>query len=382
MKTNKRKLGLYSHIPFCAQKCSYCDFLSYVNEDRDARTHYVSKLTQEIAGKSLNVRDSHVVDSIFVGGGTPSVLDVNLIEEIIDTIYSTYKLSSDIEITIEANPGTLNFEKLNALKSIGFNRISMGVQSFNNDVLKTLGRIHDSKTAIDSYNKARAAGFSNINLDLMFGIPGETSEIWEKDISTMKELDPEHVSFYSLQVEEGTRIFHRIMDGDVEEVDEIIDRKMYHHALEELKKAGFVHYEISNAAKPGFESRHNLKYWSLGDYLGFGLGAHSYINSRRMSNTEILKDYLSAESSASMTVWQYENTVNDEISEFVFLGLRKTKGISLGDFSKIFRKDFLDIYDVETEDLMKRGLLEIKEDHIKLTDLGRDVSNKVFSEFV
>ncbi len=364
------------------KKCRYCDFLSYTTHNLEARAYYTVKVLEEIISKSVVYNNKYTVDSIFIGGGTPSLLETEYLEEILDAVFSRFRMSKDTEITIESNPGTLDPCKLRDYVGLGINRLSMGVQSLNNDILKYLGRIHSAEVAVKNYEDARIAGFENINLDMMFGIPGQSEKIWNEDFARIIDLRPEHISFYSLQVEEGTPVFADVMDGRVEEIDTVIDRRMYHHAINQLESAGYEHYEISNAALPGFESRHNMKYWSMKDYLGVGLGAHSFMGGKRFCNTEILKDYLSTDRAVGVSATEQEISGSDHMSEYIFLGLRRTQGINLDDFEKQYGKKFLDLYQHETEDLIGRGLLEIKDGNLKLTVLGLDLSDRVFREYV
>ena len=382
MITNSNTLGLYIHIPFCVRKCRYCDFLSFPNSSEDLISIYIEKLTSEIIAKNNFDCTANIVDSIYIGGGTPSLIEANYIDDILDAIYAKYNISDNTEITIEANPGTVDVEKLKSYANFGINRLSYGVQSFDRKQLKLLGRIHDSDSVLESFNLARNAGFKNINIDLIFGLPEETLPIWLNDVKTTIELSPEHISFYSLTIEENTPIFHDIINARIEELDETSDRIMYHKAIELLADNGYNHYEISNAALPGFESRHNLKYWSMNNYLGFGLGAHSYVNGVRFANTESMQEYLSADGSSPMTTWVHENTITDEISEFVFLGLRKIEGIDLKRFNTLFGKSFWEVYSYETKLLIERGLLEENGDMLRLTSLGLDLSNQVFMEYI
>ena len=382
MITNNKTLGIYIHIPFCYRKCRYCDFLSFPNSSEDLIEQYVEKLCTEIISKSDLQVSTDVVDSIFIGGGTPSFIDEKHIDEILDALCARYHIDDNAEITLEANPGTATRQKLVAYKNAGINRMSFGVQTFDDNQLKLLGRIHDAETAIETVSAARDVGFNNINIDLMFGLPDETLDIWANDLNSAINLSPEHISFYSLTIEEDTPIFHDIMNVRIRELDETEDRVMYHNAIGLLKENGYKHYEISNASKAGFESRHNLKYWSMMNYLGFGLGAHSYVNGIRFSNTETMHEYLSTDDPALMAHWIHENTLNDEISEYVFLGLRKTEGINLEAFKAQFGKSFWDVYEDETKHLINRGLLEENEDMLRLTPLGLDLSNQVFMEYV
>jgi oxygen-independent coproporphyrinogen-3 oxidase len=297
-------------------------------------------------------------------------------------VYSRFHVCEDVEITIEANPGTADRSYLQSLRDVGVNRVSFGVQSFDDAMLHRLGRIHTAREAIAAYEAARVAGYDNVNIDLIFGLPDQGPESWARDLDNVLSLRPDHVSFYDLQLEEETPLYEDVMSGRLEALSDIDDRRMYHAAVETLTKGGYEHYEISNAALPGKRSRHNLKYWSMDDYLGFGLGAHSYLCGRRFSNTEFRGDYIKACSSDQMVSSYYNNTRGDEISEYIWLGLRRTDGISLSDFSARFGEDFMKIYAVETEGLIERRLLTREGDKLRLTALGLDLSNVVFREFV
>ncbi|GHU63076.1 coproporphyrinogen III oxidase [Clostridia bacterium] len=376
------KLGLYVHIPFCARKCRYCDFVSYPVADKDTHLAYALKVILEASEKAQIFGEGCSVDTIYLGGGTPSLIEPGLISEILDSIYTHFWAEDDCEITIEVNPVSQAREKFRAYRSAGVNRVSIGVQSFDPDVLAFLGRPHTAEEAERAVADARAEGLDNINIDLMFGVPGQDLTSWERDLKKALKLAPEHISFYSLGIEEGTPLFEDLLEDRFVEIDEILDRRMYHLAKEILTDAGFRHYEISNAALPGRESRHNLKYWSMDPYLGLGAAAHSYFGGRRFANTSKLTEYMTAVSVSDMTNWAHENTPGDEMSEFVFLGLRRTEGIRFSDFHTSFGRDFWELYGEETEKLIRRGLLERDGDELRLTDLGLDLANNVFSEYV
>ena len=407
MKTSEAKpIGLYIHIPFCARKCRYCDFTSYPVGDSDTHLAYVMKAIYEIwakralpvpgGGKKANagkgggvaVRDVNLgkaplpVDTIYIGGGTPSFIEAGFVTELLDAVYAAYDVLGDAEITIEVNPGTANPEKFRRYRAAGVNRASIGAQSFDPGTLAFLGRVHTADDTFRCFESARDAGFRNISLDLIFGVPGQTVSAWEKDLEAAVSLSPEHISFYSLQIEEGTPL-HADMDrGVFEAVDEVEDRRMYHMAKDFLEGNGLFLYEISNSAKPGMESRHNLKYWSMAPYIGIGVSAHSYFGGRRFSNTNSLATYLTAENHVEMTDWVHENTLLDDMSEFIFLGLRRTAGIELSHFRGLFGKDFFELYGEETQKLIGRGLLEQSGDALRLTPLGLDLANNVFVEYV
>jgi oxygen-independent coproporphyrinogen-3 oxidase len=385
MKTNNtdsKPLGVYIHVPFCVKKCRYCDFLSFPNEDADFHAIYAAKVMDEIALDSSIYHNDYTVNTIFIGGGTPSMLAPALVCELLDAVFARFRVTDDAEITIEANPGTIAAEKLTAFRNAGITRLSLGAQSFDLGLLSMMGRIHTPEEIFSGFEAARKAGFDNINLDLIFGLPGETQKQWQRDIGTAIDLSPEHISFYSLQVEEGTEFFSDMMSGKLEALPDLEDRIMYHNAIDALADAGYAHYEISNAAKPGFASGHNLKYWSMEDYLGVGLGAHSYMCGVRSANTENMETYLSAFGTGGLHSWHHENSESEDISEYVFLGLRKTEGIDLERFRNTFGKNFWDLYAVETEMLIGRGLLERKDQTLRLTRIGLDLSNQVFAEYV
>jgi len=383
--TTSKGLGLYIHIPFCAKKCRYCDFTSYAVADEDTHLAYTLKLIFEIRAKRALIAGGPgdaMVDTIYIGGGTPSLLEAGLIQEILDAVYSTYMVKDDAEITLEANPGTAGYEKFRAYRAAGVNRLSIGAQSFGDETLSFLGRIHHGADAVRAFGDARAAGFDNVSLDLIFGVPGQGFSGWERDLRAAVALEPEHISFYGLQIEEGTPLFESRESGDFEEVSDIEDRKMYRFAKEYLTGRGLYHYEISNSARPGFESRHNLKYWSMAPYIGFGAGAHSFFGGRRFSNKPELALYLAAEDERDMADRSHDNTLSDDMSEYIFLGLRRTAGIDLGGFSEEFGRDFWELYGEETEKLIGRGLLEKSGQNLRLTALGLDLANTVFTEYV
>jgi len=378
-------VGLYIHIPFCKKKCRYCDFASYPVTDPDTHLSYILKVIYEIRAKRAMISGGAAppfVETIYIGGGTPSLLEAGFISELLDAIYVTYRVAEDAEITIEVNPGTVDEEKFKHYRAAGVNRLSIGAQSFDAGALAFLGRIHSAADILTCVEDAREAGFDNVNLDLIFGVPGQTLSGWENDLITAAALAPEHLSFYDLHIEEGTPLFKDFSDGVFEELDDDDDRRMYHFAKGYLADRGLLQYEISNSARPGYESRHNLKYWSMEPYIGFGAGAHSYFGGRRFSNKPELALYLAAEDDREMTDWTHENTLSDDMSEYIFLGLRRTAGIEPARFSAAFGRDFWELYGEETEQLIKRGLLEKSGDALRLTSLGLDLANSVFREYV
>ncbi|MDR1272391.1 MAG: radical SAM family heme chaperone HemW [Clostridiales Family XIII bacterium] len=378
----KKKLGLYIHIPYCVRKCSYCDFVSFGIDEPAMHEAYVNKLIYEISHKRDHPSNDYSVNSIYIGGGTPSAVAPGLITEILDAVYVNFSCEASAEITIEVNPGTINSESLRIYRSSGINRVSMGAQSFDNATLRTLGRIHSAKEAYEAYGKLRKAGFDNVNIDLMFGIPGQTRGSWEKDIETAIRLSPEHISYYSLGIEEGTPLACALERGEVEPPDQIDDRLMYRQACAEFERAGYVQYEISNCAKPGLASVHNLKYWSMDDYLGFGVAAHSYFEGYRFSNTSDLPSYLGSIGTGGMLGHTQKNSRSDDMQEYIWLGLRRITGIDTGDFKAKFGADFWELYGDETKTLIGRGLLEQENEQLRLTKLGLDLANVVFREYV
>ena len=376
-----KPLGIYIHIPFCARKCRYCDFSSYPIDDADTHLSYIMQVIFELRARRAQLAGA-AVDTIYIGGGTPSLLDPAFITELLDAVYTTYRVTNDAEVTIEANPGTADPEKFRMYRAAGVNRLSIGAQSFDAATLSFLGRIHSAEDNVRCLMDAREAGFGNVSIDLIFGVPGQTLSAWERDLELALAFSPSHLSFYSLQIEEGTPLYEDRESGVFEPLDEIEDRRMYHFAKKYLAKNGLFHYEISNSAMPGRESRHNMKYWSMEPYAGFGAGAHSCYGGRRSSNKPGLAAYLTAEDVSEMTDTVHENTLSDDMGEYVFLGLRRTAGIGLSRFRARFGKDFWELYGEETERLIGRGLLERSGDTLRLTDLGLDLANTVFSEYV
>lgn len=386
-----KPLGLYIHIPFCLRKCNYCDFLSFSGRSREDHAAYTDALLAEL---EYYADRNSLLDSIYIGGGTPSLLDSDLISRVMQRIFSRFTVSETAEITIEANPGLLDRDKLTAYRNAGINRLSIGAQSLNDQILSLLGRAHDRDGFIRNFATARDCGFENISVDLMFAIPQQTQDIWMDTLDKTIALGPEHISFYSLQIEETTPFYELWMRGEMEPIEDHVDRIMYHSAIERLKNSGYRHYEISNAAKPGYESRHNLKYWSMEEYLGVGLGAHSYMNGKRFSNEADLGKYIriSAEGSCAgsqygsgpWTIWCHENTVEDEMSEFLFTGLRKVEGVLLSAFEERFALPLTAIYGDSVRKHSENGLLEMDEeaDRLRLTAKGMDLFNQVLVDFV
>ena len=376
MGLNKDTLELYIHIPFCIKKCDYCDFLSGP-VSRAGQEAYVYALLREI--KEAASWEKRPVSTLFIGGGTPSVLPVDLMELLLRELSEQFRFLPAAECTIEANPGTLTEEKLVLYRKYGLNRISIGLQSPVDQELKMLGRIHDYREFLESYELARHVGFDNINVDLMFAIPGQSYEGWVRNLRTVAALAPEHISAYSLIIEEGTPFFSRKLDLP----DEDTEYRMYEDVAGILGEYGYHQYEISNYARSGFECRHNKGYWTRMDYLGLGLGAASLIGKKRFTNTNIMEEYLNH--SRDLTGIRKDVEIlekKDEMGEFMFLGLRMTEGVSEEEFQEYFHVSVEKIYGRVIEKYIRQGLLEKRNGRIFLTRRGIHVSNAVMADFL
>ena len=376
----KKELELYIHIPFCEKKCAYCDFLSFPR-GKDVQKQYVDKLLSEIEQKSGDFRDAEV-PSIFIGGGTPSILEPSQIRDIMGCLRESFCIRKDAEISMEANPGTVNGDKLEIYRQAGINRLSFGLQSADNRELELLGRIHTWETFLLSYQRARECGFKNINVDLMSALPGQTVESWMETLRRTVELMPEHISAYSLILEEGTPFFERYGDGRGEGLlpDEEAEREMYHRTKEYLKRQGYKRYEISNYAREGRECRHNIGYWSNVPYLGLGLGASSYVDGRRFRNEDDLSAYLEG---CPKTRFDEEIlSIRDMEEEFFYVGLRLTSGVSLEEFENRFHIRAEEVYPGVMEKFVRDGAAVIENGRFRLTDYGMDVSNYVMAGFL
>lgn len=434
-----RELGIYIHIPFCKQKCYYCDFISFAGKEA-LMDKYVQALNKEIilkeeileSKKIINNKGSiqsevdrqtdqnllndnlankeylnnYEITTIYIGGGTPSFINENLIKEILNTIYENYNISKNAEITIEVNPGTVNKDKLEMYKKIGINRLSIGLQSTNDDLLKTIGRIHTYQEFLDTYNLARKIGFKNINTDLMLGLPNQTMRDLEESVKTLIYLNPEHISLYSLIVEDGTILQKMLDKKEIKLPSDIQERKMYWKMKKMLEENGYIHYEISNFAKSGFESRHNLNCWNQKEYLGFGVAAHSYLNNIRFCNIDSLEEYIEnmeiiesmEKIKKSENKDQKENNKNNKINknieileqqtiedtkkEYMLLSLRKIEGVNIQEFKNKFIDNPIFLFHNELEKLVNEKLIIIDGNFIKLTKKGLDLANLVWEEFV
>lgn len=387
-----REIGIYVHIPFCKQKCYYCDFKSYANKE-ELIEKYIKWLKYEIKevgeGNKLDYENDLdelvTVKTIYIGGGTPSYLDSKYIKEIVEEIRENFKLADKVEITIEVNPGTVNKTKLLDYINSGINRISIGLQSKDNELLKRIGRIHKYEDFLQTYNMAREVGFKNINVDLMLALPGQTIAKLEKGLKQVIDLQPEHISLYSLIIEDGTKIEKMLKNNEITLPDENIERKMYWETKKVLEEAGYIHYEISNFAKEGYKSEHNWNCWSQKEYMGFGVAAHSYTNDVRFSNIDSIEEYIENYEQGNVTdnfVFHEKQTQSSKMKEYMMLGLRKIEGISIQEFKNKFVGNPLYIYRKELQKLVEEELIEIELDKIKLTKKGLDFANIVWEEFI
>lgn len=375
MKRKDTSFELYIHIPFCVRKCDYCDFLSAPGSE-EAKASYTEALLREIEAVKTEKRE---VSSIFVGGGTPSVLSPSLMGDIFEKIHESFSVAPDAEITIEANPGTLSKEKLFLYRSVGINRLSLGLQSPEETELKSLGRIHTYGEFLESFSLAREAGFQNINVDLMCALPEQTYEGWIRNLRTVAALHPEHISAYSLIIEEGTPFAKRKLNLP----DEDTEYRMYEDTAGILAEYGYEQYEISNYAKKGLSCRHNIGYWTRKEYLGLGLGAASLWGAQRFSNTSDFSFYLKNSGSPEKIREDRETlSLEAEMSEFMFLGLRMTAGVSKAEFLEGFGVPIENVYGKVLDKYKSMGLLEEKEGRIFLTREGIHVSNGVMAEFL
>ena len=389
---NTKNIGLYIHIPFCKRKCEYCDFKSYAGKE-ELVDEYIKWLKYEVKevgeGNRLDYENNldklAIVKTIYIGGGTPSLIDSKYINEILEVVKQNYTLENDLEITIEVNPGTVNQEKLEQYKKSEINRLSIGLQSTHDRLLKKLGRIHNYEEFLNTFELARKVGFENINVDLMLGLPEQSIEDLKESVEEIIKLNPEHISVYSLIVEEGTPFYKKLEENELDLPEEEIERKMYWTVKQELEKAGYIHYEISNFAKAGFESKHNLSCWNQEEYIGFGTSAHSYTNNVRYSNIDSMEEYIDnfkKESEADNFVFHEKQNEDSKMKEFMMLGLRKKEGVSIKEFKNRFTLNPIFVYRKELEKLVTEELIEIDGDKIKLTNKGLDLANLVWEEFI
>lgn len=387
----RKQIGLYIHIPFCKQKCSYCDFCSYANKESFVKRYMQCVLKEIIEVGSNNKTDFEngkddlfLVKTIYIGGGTPSLIDSKYITRVIEDIKLNFEVDEKAEITIEVNPGTVTLEKLEDYYKAGINRLSIGLQSTHEHLLKEIGRIHTYLDFIDTYRFARDAGFKNINVDLMIGLPNQTLEEVQDSIEEIVSMEPEHISVYSLILEENTPLFKKVEEG-LELPDEELERKMYWAVKQTLEQNGYIHYEISNFAKKGYESKHNLDCWNQKEYIGIGIAAHSYTNGIRYSNIENLEQYIKnyeEDNTEENLVFHEKQDMESMQKEYMLLGLRKIEGVGIQEFKIKFVANPVFLYHAQLEKLVNEELLEIDGDRIKLTNKGLDLANIVWEEFV
>lgn len=382
---NKKELGIYIHIPFCKQKCYYCDFISFANKECK-QEEYIEVVQKELDTYDL---ENYDVTTIYIGGGTPSYIDSKYIVEVIlklkDKLIHNETKFEQIEITIEVNPGTVTKQKLQDFKSCGINRLSIGLQTSNNNLLKQIGRIHTYEEFLETYQLAKEVGFENINVDLMLGLPNQTINDLKQSLENVIKLNTSHISVYSLIVEEGTVISKLLDEQTIELPDEELERQMYWYVKNTLELNGYKHYEISNFAKVGKESKHNMNCWEQKEYIGLGVSAHSYLNSTRYCNTSDLELYIknvgNSKFEENRSIEEVQ-TIEDMQNEFMLLGLRKIDGVNIADFKQKYIQNPIYLYKEKLNELVEEGLVEVTLNNIKLTNKGLDLANLVFEEFI
>ncbi|HEY8559445.1 MAG TPA: radical SAM family heme chaperone HemW [Pyrinomonadaceae bacterium] len=374
------KAGIYIHIPFCKSRCSYCDFATDVYRSGDAVERYVDALVKEITNYEFQTSNPKSVETIYFGGGTPSLLEPVQLEKIIEAIYVKFAVEEKIEFTLEMNPATVSLKKLREFRSLGVNRASFGVQTFNDRALRLLARGHDANDARRTFELLRAADFDNISFDLIAGLPDQTIEDWEQNLDEALRLEPEHLSLYLLEVHEGTPLAAQIRSRRQPAPDEDLAAEMYEMMIEKTARENFAQYEISNFARGGFESKHNSKYWLCEPVFAFGVSAHSFDGGARRANERDTNRYVSLVEAGESPVVFCEEI--DLASEFVFLGLRLMRGVDLGFYEKKFGVDLLSKYAAELKRLLSLELIEIAGNRLRLTTKGALYSNEVFAVFV
>lgn len=408
---DKKPLGIYIHIPFCKAKCYYCDFVSFKNIEDKAK-EYIECVIKEIENKNWKeINSKYIVTTIYIGGGTPSYIDSSYINDVLKVLKRKIQecsteqnvsktkinevnvkdintidtINENVEITIEVNPGTVDEKKLTQYRKIGINRLSIGLQSTNDTLLKQIGRIHTYEQFLNTYKTAQKVGFNNINVDLMLGLPNQTIEDIKQSLENVIKLDPNHISVYSLILEEGTKLYDMVENNKVQLPDEEIERRMYWYVKNKLELSGYKHYEISNFSKPGKESKHNWNCWNQEEYMGFGLAAHSYFEDKRFSNTEDIKEYMeniqNNKIKENIKIHEIQN-IDDKKREYMLLGLRKIEGVSISKFKERFIDNPLYLYRNELQKLVSEGLINVDGDNIKLSNKGLDLANLVWEEFV
>lgn len=382
----KEELGIYIHIPFCAQKCFYCDFISYSNKHEDIKKQYIQALKKEIDIYDLT---KYNVTTIYFGGGTPSFINskyiVDIMEKLRSKLVNNETKFKDIEITIEVNPGTINENKLQDYKTSGINRLSIGLQSTNNKLLKQIGRIHTYEEFLNTYNLVKKVGFENINIDLMIGLPNQDIQDLKESLEKIISLDTNHISVYSLIIEEGTKIEKLLNENKLQLPEEELERQMYWYVKNKLELNGYKHYEISNFAKQDKESKHNLNCWEQKEYIGLGVAAHSYLNNTRYGNINEIEEYIKNinenKEEKNKNIEERQTNI-DKQKEFMMIGFRKIDGIKISEFKQKFRENPIYIFRKELNELVNEKLIQIDLDNIRLTNKGIDFANLVFEEFI
>lgn len=387
-----KNMGLYIHIPFCKKKCEYCDFISYEGKENlvekyiECVKHELTEIgEQNRIDYENNLDDLVLVKTVYIGGGTPSFINSKYISELLNVIKNSFTLDNDVEITLEVNPGTADEYKLKEYKDSGINRLSIGLQETHDRILKNIGRIHTYENFLNTYNLARKIGFNNINVDLMLGLPGQTLLDLNESLDNVIKLNPEHISVYSLILEEGTPLYFKVSNHQVQLPDDELERKMYWKVKEKLQEAGYIHYEISNFAKLGYESKHNLSCWNQEEYIGVGVASHSYTNNVRYSVIENIEEYIKnidTDNEADNIIFHEKQNKDSKMQEYMLLGLRKIEGIKIQEFKNKFETEPIVLYKNELKKLKDEGLIKIDSNSIKLTNKGLDLANIVWEEFV
>lgn len=388
--TTSNKIGIYVHLPFCAKRCNYCDFYSQTDLNNETIAKYIDAICKEISLWKVVFDEPKIVDSVFIGGGTPSAICAEHIKRLLAHISGEFGIERNAELSIEANPSSLGKEKLKAYKDAGITRLSIGIQSFTDAELKFLGRLHDANMAKEVFYTARDEGFSNINIDLMFGFEKEFEKNALNNLKEAVDLAPEHISFYSLQLEDGTKMFENYLAGNFELPSEETDRNTYKTGVELLKKSGYRHYEISNFAKCGYECRHNLKYWSMQEYIGLGASASSYTNRTRRTNLFSIGEYVSEVQNARKLrdirlFEEHENSNADDMSDYVITTMRTQRGLSFSNFEKRYGQSFFEAFseaDKILAEYKRREIVKINKKSLKFTLKGINFSNGFLAEFV
>ena len=375
-------LGLYIHIPFCVEKCFYCDFNSYKIQNKNEKKEYIKNLKKEINLYKEEFKDKYF-DTIFLGGGTPSILEGEELEEIFNEIYKNFSILKDAEITIECNPGTLTKKKLQTMKKCGVNRLSIGLQTTQNKNLKYIGRIHTYEIFEKNYKEALEVGFENINIDLMYSLPNQSFDEYKESLDKVIKLSPTHISSYSLILEENTKLHKMYENKEFELNSDELDIKIYDYTIDKLKENGYNHYEISNYSKNNYECKHNIIYWKCENYLGLGAGASGYINNIRYKNVDSINDYNRLLKNNQKPIEEINKlTSKDKIEEAIIMNLRMTEGIDILEFNKKYDINFKEKYNNILEKLKYENLIIEKNNRVFFTRRGRQISNTVLIEFL